>query len=61
MEKVIFETMDRFYEVVNSRPSTEAGEALTRVAATVSAEIAIPALAHLCAILATKRKYGTSK
>lgn len=56
MEVDVSYAMDKFYELIKSLPSTDAGESLTRFASTMPINVAIPALAHLCVILSAQIK-----
>ena len=56
MEVDVSYAMDKFYELIKSLPSTEAGESLARFASTMPTNVAIPALAHLCVILSAQIK-----
>ena len=61
MEKSIPTAMDEFYRLVNSVPSTEAAEKLTRLAATMPLDIAISALARLYVVAAAHARHAEAR
>ena len=57
----INEIMDEFRLLVNSKPSTEAAEALIRLAGTVPAGMAITAMARLYVLTETRARFEQAK
>ena len=61
MNKSLNEIMDDFRVLVNSKPATEAAEALIRLAATWPAEEAITALARLYVLTETRLRCALAR
>lgn len=59
MEQEIAKAMDAFYTLANAKPSTDAAEALARQAE-LPAAVAIPPLARLYVVAATRLKVRAS-
>jgi hypothetical protein len=61
MEKSIPTAMEEIYRLVNSTPSTDAADILTRFAATMPPIVAITALARLYVLMAARVRHADAK
>lgn len=57
MEKEIATAMDEFYQFVIATPSTDAAEALARLAAAKPTSVSIQALARLYVLAASRARF----
>lgn len=61
MCKDIPATMDEFYNLINTTPSTDASDKLVRIAATLPHDVAVTALARLLVLTHARARYDQAK